>query len=231
MRRIISKIDYDMHKLGEENPQLVLDAWYHICKNKMIINSATEIITDRNGNKCFLAPTICHMILSHPWDIDKEIYDKLILTLLKDCSLNKITVFNDMTFLSLIVLNGALGFDEWYLKLINKNIRNRTKDGNFEMRLVRYHEIPSDDEFVIGYETNDVNVSLTNSEMEAYSNGHAFEIDVTHSFKEVEKLAEIASLFPTLDEKFVSMINLYNQFAISYQRYQEQLKENATLKL
>lgn len=231
MKKIIGKLDLEMFKLGQIDPKLALNLWYRICENKTILNNAIELVEDKNKNKCFFAPAICHMILSNPWDVDKEIYDKLVLTLLKDCSLNKITVFNNMTFLSLIILNGALGFDEWYLKLINKNIRNRTKDGNFEMRLVKYHDIASIGEKEMSYETRNINISLTNSEIEEFLKGCHFDIEITHSFKEVEKLVEITNMFPTLDEKIVRMIDLFNQFTINYKRYHEQVKENEALKL
>ena len=104
MNRIISKVDYEMHRLGQADPKLALELWYRICKNDTIIKNAIEVI-NVSGEKCFKAPAICHMILSNPWDIDKNIYESFVMTILKDTSLNKLSVFRNNTFLYLILLN------------------------------------------------------------------------------------------------------------------------------
>ena len=38
MKRIISKVDYEMHKKGQVDPKLALEEWYKICKSKILIN-------------------------------------------------------------------------------------------------------------------------------------------------------------------------------------------------
>lgn len=218
MKRIISKVDYEMYKRGQIDPKLALDLWYRICKNETIIKSAVEVNTNQNGEKCFLAPAICHMILSNPWDVSKEIYDSLVLTLLKDAELNKLSVFNNTTFLCLIMLNGALGFDDLYIELASDEIRQKTKDGSFEIRKVEYKDVIGDGEIGITYENDDFKVTLTESEIDLYNKNYAFTVNNVESFDEIDALAEIVQLFPMLDEKIVRNINELSQYLENQKR-------------
>ena len=217
MNRIISKVDYEMHRLGEIDPKLALEFWFRICKNDLIIRSAIEVI-DINGEKCFRAPAICHMILSNPWDIDKKTYESFVMTILKEASLNKLSVFRNNTFLYLILLNGALGFDDLYLELTEKGIRRKTLDMPFETRKVVYNEVSMDGEKVIYYESEELNVSLTENEAEYYLNGNSFEVIRQNNEDEVKDLIELVELFPAFDKKIVDNINLLHQMLTNEQR-------------
>jgi len=218
MKRIISKVDYEMYKKGQLDPKLALEEWYKICKSKILINGAIEVVEDAHGQKCFFAPTICHMILSNPWDVPKEIYDKLVMMILKNDDLNKLTVFNDTTFLSLIMLNGALGFDDLYVEVASKGIRQKAKGCDFEIRQVQYTNLEFVDIAALIYENNDLVVKLTQGEADFFTYCNAFSVETIKSLKEIEALVEIANLFPMLDERIIEKISELQQYLENEQR-------------
>lgn len=217
MDRIISKVDYEMHRLGQGDPKLALELWYRICKNNAIIKNAIKVI-NINGESCFKAPAICHMILSNPWDIDKNIYESFVMTILKDNSLNKLSVFRNNTFLYLILLNGALGFDDLYLELAENGIRNKSEDKPFEMRKVYYKNISSTGDDVMYYKSEDLDISITEEEIIYHTNGKTFEVRSENNTAEIEDLVELVYLLPTLDNKIIDNIHSLNQLLLNEQR-------------
>jgi len=227
MKRFIKKYDYEMNKLGQSDPKKALQAWYKICHDETFIKNAIEIIEDKNGEKTFVAPTICHMILSNPWDIDKNIYDNFVVTLFNNPELSKLVVFENMTFLYLILLNGALGFDELYLKLASEGIRNKAQDEMFELRRVVYNDVPSICEEVAFYQNDDIKVSLTEDEMDLFSSKDAFSISSEFSLGEIEKLTALLENFPDMDSRILSSIAILKQHAENNQR---NISQDITLK-
>ena len=218
MRRIVSKIDYDMHVLGNQDPKLALSLWYRICKNKSIIRQAIKVIEQENGETCVYAPAICHMILSNPWDIDKDIYEKFVLTLLKNPELNKLSVFRESTFLYLILLNGALGFDDLYLELSQNGIRKNANDKPFEMRKVFYRECNALDDVEMYYKTGDLEVKMSSKEVEHFSSQEVFKVITEQSTAEIANLVELVEMLPTLDPKIVMNINYLQQILANEQK-------------
>lgn len=217
MKRIISKVDYEMHRLGEIDPKLTFGLWLRICKNDGLIKQAIEVVENKDGEKCFRSPAICHMILSNPWDINKELYDNFVLTLLKNPELNKLSVFRNNTFLYLILLNGAIGFDEWYIELASTGIRNKTKDRPFEIRKVTYEEIPTDGEKVMLYKNEDLDISLNELEVSHYTKESAFSVKSETNYAEIENLVELATVMPNLDKRIVDNINILHQQLLNEQ--------------
>ena len=222
MKRIVSKVDYELYQRGQVDPRLALDLWFGICKNISFIESAIEIKQDNNGEKCFFAPAICHMILSNPWDVDKKLYDRLVLTLLNNPDLNKISVFGNMTFLCLIIFNGAFGFDDWYLHLTSDGINKKTQEKHFEVKRVIYDEVLNDGNVSMSYKNNDLDISLSDSEIERFSKGDYISLNTVFGYEEIEKLVEIANIFPGLDERILRSIDSLHQTALNYQQYEQQ---------
>ena len=223
MKRIISKIDYDMQKLANTDSTLALELWERIKGRKFIIDGALEIVTDKNSRKkSFFAPAICHMILSNPQDIDPEVYDNLVITLLKNTDLNRITVFNDLSFLDLIVLNGTDNLDDYFVRLLNSELKNKTNKKPFSLRYVDYAEVPSSEEKLMIFKDDSFNIGLDKREIEAYTSRDYISIIDSECFDEAKVLMDIVKVNPNQGESVISTIESIYEASLS-RKVQERL--------
>lgn len=207
MKRIISKIDYDMQKLAKIDSNLALELWEKIKNRKFIIDGALEVITDeKSRKKSFFAPAICHMILSNPSDVDARVYDDLVITLLKNTDLNRITVFNDLSFLDLIVLNGTDNLDDYFIGLLNSELKNKTSRKPFSLRYVDYAEVPSGEEKLMIFKDDTFDIGLDKREIESFSSREYMSMIDAECFDEAEVLMNIVRFNPNQGERVISTI-------------------------
>lgn len=193
MKRIISKIDYDMKKLGDLDPNLALELWCKIKNRSFIINEAVKIVEDKDKRKGFFAPAICHMILSNPCDVDHELYEKLVISVIKDTDLNRITVFDNMSFLQLILLNGTKNLDDYFIRYINEEIKNKAYLKPFMLRYVQYGDVLCSEEKIISFKDGTFDISLSSEEADMYSNREYISYCDGEGEEEVNSLMELVS--------------------------------------
>jgi len=130
-----------------------------------------------------------------------------------------------MTFLCLIILNGALGFDDWYLHLASNGISQKVQDKPFEVKRVSYDDIPGDGERLMQYKTEDLDISLNEAEIEQFSKRNHIGLNRRFGYEEIDKLVEIADAFPGLDGRILRSIEELRQTALNYQRRMAQMDE------
>lgn len=185
MKRFISKIDYDMQMLLQERPDCALELWKKIKDRSVIIDGALEIVEDKETHqKRFYAPAICHMILANKEDIDAEKYHRIAINVIKNSDLNRLTVVNDISFLDLIIQNGLEDLDEFFIRFINSEIFKREREEL--LRYVDYDIVLKHGAKVLSYKDDTLDIKLSSSEVNSYSNTDYMTINNKNTQEELE---------------------------------------------
>lgn len=232
MNRIISKIDYDMHELGQVNPCLILKMWNKIKDKKFVLDKAIEIVVDKEGKKCFFAPAICYMILSNPKDIDKNLYDNLVLDILKNDDLNKLVVFNNISFFNLILLNflsGRLEVDEFFSKLISKIVEERIEGEPCLLRYPIYQEVPISENKIVNFKDYDFDISLSKEECDVFDERTHFDIETRYNIEEINNIVSLANFSGNFDERIRNTVFRVYATLFAQIRYNETVKRELLL--
>lgn len=170
MKRIVSKIDYDMQMLAKISPEKAAENWGKIKERSFIINQAIEVVKYEKENKnTFFAPTICHYILSNPQDIDKETYKWLVIKILKNTDLNRLVVLNNTSFLDLIKSYIRTDLDEFFNDYLNKELSHRKMEDTNILNYVEYDEVEENTEKLMTYKDSTFDVEIGESEIETFS--------------------------------------------------------------
>lgn len=167
MRRIISKIDYDMQMLLKVNPSVAYEMFQKIKDRKFILEYSAEIITAKDNKSTFFAPTICYMILRNEQDIDKEFYRNLVIKILKNSNLNRI-VINNVSFLDLIKNYIINSNDEYFINLLKNELNDYTREEN--LRYISYNKVMSNNENGMIFKDNELDINISLQEVEVFSN-------------------------------------------------------------
>ena len=146
----------------------------------------------------------------------------MLRTLLKNTDLNRITVFNDLSFLDLIVLNGTDNLDDYFVRLLNSELKNKTNKKPFSLRYVDYAEVPSSEEKLMIFKDDSFDIGLDKREIEAYTSRDYISIIDSECFDEAKVLMDIVKVNPNQGESVISTIESIYEASLS-RKVQERL--------
>lgn len=205
MNTIINKIDYELNAAIDFGYFEMINFWLKICDKKYILEQAISFIEDNDHNKMFFSPTICYMILKNPMDVEKDIYMKLVNTIIKNKELGKIAISNE-TFLSLCLSNSSLELDENGVELIASAINDRyypDPNGNTN---ITYEKLPKKENKVIEYFDDRMKLDISSDDIEAFKKRSYINITVGDNTSEIEELTRLSGIL-ALDSKIHNAIN------------------------
>jgi len=205
MRKIVSKVDRELQKFGKTDMNLLTNFWEVVKNKEFIIKEATRVVEDKvSGKKTFFAPAVCHMILCNPQDVDKEMYDKLVRSIVYTPDLNRITVFDNMSFLYLVLRNNELELDDYELERVGSELNKRISEKNINK--VHYFETNVAGEAVAILDEADFTISVTEQEAIQYEQDGNFYINEESNRGEIELLHQLEMLGNTCDVDVENMI-------------------------
>ena len=196
MKRLVSKLDYEIQRLGKYNINYATEFWNLIKEKNFILQEAVNEVTLEGETVSFHAPTLCHMILENPNDVEENLYNNLVCQIVKNSDLNRLTVFNNKSFLYLILSNKSLVLDEYLVNFILKELNNRL--ANCWINLIQYKKISKDMKKVLNYNDGEINISLGEKELNLFEENKQLHLNQINTFKEIENLYNLV-----LDNDFI----------------------------
>lgn len=213
MERIISKIDHDMNILLNNNPEEAEVFWKKINQREHILKQSTKVVNTRNGRMVF-SPAVCHMILTHPYDVNEQLYHELTSNIIKDKYLSRISVANDLTFLSLIVIYGLELIDNRNITILENSIRQKAVSNPFITKNVVYDEIKCNEPKTTKFRDNLIEILLSHNEVHTFSKREHMNINETENFKEIDILMNYSVENDDLDIRIKNAI--YKLYSASF---------------
>jgi len=220
MKKIISKIDYTLKNVGDKDPSLALELWDMFKERSFLLEQSARVVESKQTHeKRVFAPAICHMILSNPDSVDESFYKKVVLSILKDNNLSRLTVFGDMSYLYLILLHSNFEFNEFFVELIIRALHSKGYDYDCTLRHTDYSRIKkvSDNGMkeVTQYKDRNVIIGLNNNELETFERGEHISISERVSFAEIKALKELVHSKTELDHRIRMAIDMLYAQAIN----------------
>jgi len=219
MKRFISKIDHDLHILLNTDMEKAKEYWDKIKNRGHILDQAREMIKDKRGNKCVYAPSICHMILSNPCDVDKDFYNNFALTVIRDKYLSRLVVAENLSYTSLILLRGSNDLNILASKALMQEISAKKSYNPYQVRNVLYDEIISQDDKVQSrFKFDKIEVKLTGDEVDTYLKNEHISIYEDINIDEVDELMRYAMIDGNMDINFKKVIFDLYQNSLEFKR-------------
>lgn len=172
MKKIISKVDYELYKDEFLNGKGSEELWSQIKNDRFFLNGAIKLV-EHDGIKCFVAPMIVVSMLKNIQDLPQDILDKLINTIISNRDLVDGLWINDsiIDYLGLVLKDDSIKLDSFKKKLILNRVLNSY--GPLQTKKVVSYDTLVDTfkEEVASYKSKGLEVTIDKSEAMFFKDG------------------------------------------------------------